>query len=293
MSAPMDAVEERSTVSVVPSSLERLGRPADARLLLIVADALGASNASNLGVYRALRDGVATSAGLQVPCPWARGAAVDYRGEDVGVSLTVNAEHEAYRWGPVTQAPSLLDGNGGFPASPADLWEHADLEETRRECRAQVERAILWGFDVTHLSAHLGTLSSRPEFFDIYLDLAIEFDLPISLPDPSVDLGFEARALAAEEGVLVPDREVPAPLVRAARSAVDAIITDLPAGITELHVRPAEDTPELRAITPHWAARVSDAHLVTQDWAFRTALDRSGAELITFGELRTAQRRNR
>lgn len=272
------------------TTLERLGRPANARLVLIVADSLGSSNASNLGVYRSLRDGLATSAGLQVPCPWARGAAADYRGEDVGVCLTLNAEHDAYRWGPVTQAPSLLDGNGGFPVSASDLWEHADLEETRRECRAQMERAVLWGFDVTHLSAHLGALCSRPEFFDIYLDLAIEFDLPISLPDPSVDLGFEARLLAAEEGILVPDHEVPAPLMRAARAEIDAAVADLPPGVTELHVRPAEDTPELRAITPHWAARVSDEHLVTQDWAFRAALERSGAELISYRALRTAQR---
>lgn len=274
----------------VSTTCERLGRPADARLLLIVADSLGASNASNLGVYRSLRDGLATSAGLQVPCPWARGAVVDHRGEDIGVSLTVNAEHEAYRWGPITQAGSLHDGNGGFPAKPSDLWEHADLEETRRECRAQIERAILWGFDVSHLSAHLGTLCARPEFFDIFLDLAIEFDLPISLPDPSVDLGFEARALAAEEGILVPDREIPAPLDRPARAMIDAVIADLEPGVTELHVRPADDTPELRAITPHWAARVSDAHLVTQDWAFRAALERSGAELISYRDLRTAQR---
>lgn len=270
--------------------LERLGRPADARVVIIVADALGASNASNLGVYRALREGLATSAGLQVPCPWARGAAVEHRGEDIGVCLTVNAEHESYRWGPVTQAPSLLGGNGGFPATPSDLWEHADLEEVRRECRAQVERAVLWGFDVSHLSAHLGALCSRPEFFDTYLDLAVEFDLPISLPDPSFDLGFDPRALAAEEGILVPDREVAAPLRRAARAEIDTIIADLPIGVTELHVRPAEDTPELRAITPHWAARVSDAHLVTQDWAFRAALERSGAELISYRDLRSAQR---
>lgn len=271
--------------------LERLGRAPDARLILIVADSLGASNASNLAVYRSLRDGVATSAGLQVPCPWSRGAAAEYRGEDVGVCLTLNAEYESYRWGPVTQAPSLLDGNGGFPVLPSDLWEHADLEETRRECRAQVERAVLWGFDVTHLSAHLGALCSRPEFFDIYLDLAIELDLPISLPDPAVDLGFEPRTLAADEGILVPDHEVPASLHRPARAEIDAMVAELPPGVTELHVRPAEDTPELRAITPHWAARVSDGHLVTQDWSFRAALERSGAELISYRELRQAQRR--
>ncbi len=66
-------------------------------------------------------EGVATSAGLQMPCPWARGAAVDYRGEDIGVSLPANAEHDNYRWRPVTQAPSLPGGKGASPAMPADL----------------------------------------------------------------------------------------------------------------------------------------------------------------------------
>ena len=66
--------------------------------------------------------------------------------------LTLNAEHDRYRWGPITHAPSLLDGDGGFPRTIDDLWEHADLDEVRRECRAQIERAILWGFDVTHLA---------------------------------------------------------------------------------------------------------------------------------------------
>lgn len=270
--------------------LDQLRRQPDARIVLIVADGLGSSNAANRGVYRSLREGVATSAGLQVPCPWARGAAADFRGEDIGVSLTVNAEHELYRWGPVTQAPSLLGGNGGFPSTAADLWEHADLEETRRECRSQIERAILWGFDATHLSAHLGSLCARPEFFDIYVDLALEFQLPISLPDDTIDLGFEARTLARDEGIVVPDREVAAPLSKSVRSAFDEFIREVPAGVTELHLRPADDTPELRAITPNWAARVSDAHLVTQDWSFRAALERSGAELIGYRELRDAQR---
>ena len=36
---------------------------------------------------------------------------------------------------------------------------------------AQIERAIYWGFDVSHLSAHMGALELRPEFFDVILEL--------------------------------------------------------------------------------------------------------------------------
>ncbi len=156
----------------MPSLAERLGYPKDARLLIVNCDDLGFCHAANEGVYESLRDGLATSASLMVPCPWARGAAASYRGEDVGVHLTVNAEHDLYRWGPITHAPSLLDGDGGFPRTITDVWDHADLDEVRRECRAQIERAILWGFDVSHLDAHMGTVQIRSEFFDIYLGLA-------------------------------------------------------------------------------------------------------------------------
>ena len=62
-----------------------------------------------------------------------------------------------------------------------DLWEHADIDEVRKECRAQIERAIYWGFDVSHISARLGALELRPEFFDVALELAVDFRLPLRL----------------------------------------------------------------------------------------------------------------
>ena len=273
------------------SLAERLGHSPDARLVIINCDDLGLSHASNVGVYQSLREGIATSATLMVPCPWAREATADFRGEDVGVHLTLNAEFDHYRWGPITQAPSLLDGDGGFPRTVADLWDHADLDEARRECRAQVERAILWGFDVTHLDSHMGALQLRPEFFDIYLDLAVDFALPLRLSGASTEraIGFPFRRLAAEEGIVSPDHFVYVGGV-GSRAVFDATLDDLRAGVTELYVHPAIDTPELRAIGTDWQARVDDLELV-RDGAIRERLERNGAVLIGYRELRELQRR--
>ena len=271
---------------------ERLGHSPDDRLVIINCDDLGSSHAANVGVYEAVRDGLATSASLMVPCPWAREAAARYRGEDVGVHLTLNAEYDLYRWGPITQAPSLLDGDGGFPRTLRDLWDHADLDEARRELRAQVERAILWGFDVSHLDSHLGTLQLKPEFFDIYVDLALDFGLPIRLSGASTErtIGFPFRKLAAEEGVVFPDQLVTVPGV-GSRRQIERAVYDLRPGVTELYVHPAIDTPELRALTPDdWAARVDDHDLVVTDRTLRTMLDRAGARLIGYRELRDLQR---
>ena len=275
----------------VATLAERLGYRPDDRILIISCDDLGACHASNVGVYDALREGVATSASLMVPAPWAREASAQYRGEDIGVHLTLNAEHELYRWGPVTHAPSLLDGEGGFPRRVDDLWEHADLDEVRRECRVQIERAILWGFDVTHLASHLGSMQLRPEFFDIYLELAVDFALPIRLPsaDTEAATGFPFRRLAAEEGVLFPDHFTPAHQA-GSRERVERTLVALQPGVTEVHVQPMIDTPEVRALSPNWKAWVDDHELVVHDEALADSLARSGAHLIGFRQLRAAQR---
>jgi len=275
----------------VTTLAERLGYRSDDRLLIINCDDLGVCHAANVGVYEALRDGVATSASLMVPCPWAREAAASYMGEDIGVHLTLNAEWDRYRWGPITQAPSLLDGDGGFPRTVADVWDHADLDESRRECRAQVERAILWGFDVSHLDSHMGTLQLRPEFFDIYLELAVDFGLPLRLSGASTErsVGFPFRRLAAEEGVVFPDHFVLTPSV-GSRRVIERTLFELRTGVTELYLHPAADTPELRALAPDWANRVDDHHFTTHDAGLRAMLDRSGAKLIGYRELRELQR---
>jgi predicted glycoside hydrolase/deacetylase ChbG (UPF0249 family) len=199
----------------VTTLAERLGHPPDARLLIVNCDDLGSTHAANVGVYECLRHGIATSATLMVPCPWAREAAAQHRGEDVGVHLTLNSEWDEYRWGPITHAPSLVDGDGGFPRTIEEVFDHADLDEVRRECRTQIERAILWGFDVTHLDSHMGPLQLRPEFFDIYLELAVDFGLPLRLSGASSEraIGFPFRRLATEEGVVFPDHFVHVPAV--------------------------------------------------------------------------------
>ena len=273
---------------------ERLGHEPDAKLVIVNCDDLGMSHAANDGIFQALHDGCATSATLMVPCPWARGAAARHdasdRSENIGVHLTLNSEYENYRWGPITQAPSLLGGDGGFPRTVADTWDHADLEEVRRECRAQVERAMQWGIDVTHIDSHMGTLQLRAEFFDVYLDLAVEFKLPVRLSGAATQdaIGFPFRDLATEEGVLFPDHFVYVGGV-GSRGVIDAALADLRPGVTEMYVHPAVDSPELRAATDDWASRVDDLNYVCGG-TVGAAFSEHNVTPISYRELRDLQR---
>jgi hypothetical protein len=271
--------------------LEHLGFAADARVMLLSCDELGLCHAVNVGVFEVLHRGIAASASLMVPAPWARESAARYRGDDIGVQLTINAEHDLYRWGPLTLSPSLLDGDGGFPRTVDDIWDHADLEEVRRECRAQIERAVLWGFDVTHLDTHLDALLLRPEFFDVYLDLAIEFALPVRLADAEgeANAGFPFRSLADAEGVVFPDahRALPAD---AGPDQIRHFLDALPAGVTAVAVRPAVDTPELRAATTDWSERVHHLRSVVGPPTIAEVAARAGVATIGYRSLRRLMR---
>jgi len=254
-----------------PTLAQRLGYAAEAKLVVINADDLGSCHSANVGVFECLATGTVTSATLMVPCPWAREASSRYRGEDIGVHLTLNAEYELYRWGPITHAPSLLGGDGGFPRTMEDVWDHADLDEVRRECRAQIERAILWGFDVSHVDAHMGTLQ---------------------LVGPGVQryMGFPARAVAAEAGAVFTDHFRYIGGV-GSRATFERDFATLRPGVTEFLLHPAVDSAELRSLaTDDWASRVDDYQMICrEDWVRRT-LDDAGATLIGYRPLRELAR---
>ncbi len=272
------------------SLASRLGYSDDARLVIISCDDLGSCHGATEGVYQAIRSGVATCASIMVPAPWARYAADQYNGEDIGVHLTLNAEHPLYRWGPLTHAPSLLSGEGGFPRSVDDLWEHADSTEVLRECRAQIERALAWGIDVSHLAPHLTSITLRPEFFDVYLELAVEFKLPIRLPSTiSADAaGFPFRQLAADEGIVFPDH-FDHDWRTGSRERVLSALASLEPGVSEIHVQPSIDTAEVRALGEVATGWIDDLALATSD-ELRNAVTASGAVLIGYRELRDAMR---
>jgi hypothetical protein len=149
----------------------------------------------------------------------------------------------------------------------------------------------LWGFDISHLDAHLDALVLRPEFFDVYLELAVDFGLPLRLlsAEAEPNVGFPVRRLAADEGVLYADRFATLPAMGTRRAFVD-LVAGLEPGITELTLHPAIDTPELRAISTDWKERVADHVLLVADRGFGQLIDDAGVTLIGYRPLRDAMR---
>jgi predicted glycoside hydrolase/deacetylase ChbG (UPF0249 family) len=278
------------------SLIERLGYAPDGRLLIVNCDDFGSSQGANAANLRAFDAGVATSATLMVPCPWARDAvrqAVD-QGRDVGVHLTLTCEYPGYRWRALTGAKTLHDADGFMPATIAHVFDHADPTDAFNELKSQIETAIDWGLDPTHLDSHMGSVQLDPRLFDIYLGLAEEFDPPLRMPGKSQDarLGFAGRQRAAERGLIHTDNFI-SPWPRDTREVMAERLPGLLPGVSEIYAHPVDDGPELRAYDPdHPEIRANDA-VVFSDPATVKLMDDAGVTRISYRPLRDLQRAGR
>src|SRR5687768_10034113 len=125
---------------------ERLGHPAESKLLIIHADDLGAAHSINAASFDALDKGDISSASAMVPTPWITEVAAYARSHpnaDLGLHLTITSEWETYRWGSVESAdkvPSLLDSTGTFPKQVAPV--RSEERRVGKECRCRRETEI-------------------------------------------------------------------------------------------------------------------------------------------------------
>jgi predicted glycoside hydrolase/deacetylase ChbG (UPF0249 family) len=171
-----------------PTYAERLGWKAGDRVVIVHVDDAGMSHDSNVGALRAVREGVASSLSVMMPCPWVPELVAGLNatpGIDAGLHLTLTAEWEVYCWGPLvgkTAAPGLVDPRGCLWPDVASVVQHATPDEVEAEIRAQIARARALGFEPTHLDSHMGTLFATPELLERYIEVGVEERIPVMFP---------------------------------------------------------------------------------------------------------------
>ena len=140
-------------------------------------DDVGMCHGANTAFVELSAHGSITSGSVMVPCPWfleIAGIAAADHSLDLGVHVTLTSEKEHYKWGPLTRASKasgLVDDNGFFFRDVSSVRRNAHPDAVEAEIRAQIERAVGCGIDVTHIDAHMGA-ALAPEFCDAYIEPA-------------------------------------------------------------------------------------------------------------------------
>jgi chitin disaccharide deacetylase len=277
--------------------VERLGYPADTKLLIVHADDLGMAHSVNAASMKAFETGLVNSGSIMIPCPWVQEIAAYARANtqaDLGLHLTLTSEWRHFRWGPVVskdRVASLLDGDGYFYLTESLAASHVNVKEVETEIRAQIERAHKLGIQPTHLDSHMGTLYQTKELFETLLRVARENKLPVRISKEwSSRLPFLSSLLKPEDVVI--DRildinpEIPS---EGWVNFYSEALKNLKPGVNEIVVHLAYDDAEMRAATfdhPDWGAawRQRDFEFFTSE-AFRKLLNENQIKLVTWREI--------
>jgi predicted glycoside hydrolase/deacetylase ChbG (UPF0249 family) len=234
---------------------ERLGHPANSKLLIIHADDLGAAHSIDAASFDGLDKGAVSSASIMIPTPWVGEVAAYARAHpdaDLGLHLTLTSEWETYRWGSAESSDkvsSLLDSAGTFPNDEAIVAAKAKPADVEREIRAQVVRALALGIHPTHLDSHMGSLFTTPELMGIYAKVAREYHLPFLAPRGDPRTKPQPPLLESDiliDAVVIADRNVPRDHWK---EFYLKAIADLKPGLTEMIVHLGHDDSELQAVT--------------------------------------------
>ena len=279
------------------------------RAVVLHVDDVGMCHGANVAFLELSRAGAVTCGSVMVPCPWfpeLAAAAAEDPSLDVGVHLTLTSEWPQYRWSPLTtrsRASGLIDEHGYFPRNCLALREHLDVHAAEVELRAQIDRALGAGIDVTHLDTHMGA-ALVPELVDVYVRLGFDYRLPILLPRDAgsytgvlrmgeIPPGLHARHVASLEsrGVPVFDhfRMTPEAYDPDVETTYRRMIESLPAGVTffALHCNAPGDIESI--VPPRAHRRTNEYRLFGSGAPMRWATEH-GIQAVGMREIRTSWR---
>jgi predicted glycoside hydrolase/deacetylase ChbG (UPF0249 family) len=279
---------------------ERLGYSADAKLLIIHGDDLGMAHTKNTATFRAMEEGVMTSASVMMPTPWVAEVVEYARANpeaDIGVHLTLTSEWKYYKTYPVAgkdQVPSLVTEYGVFYHDVPSFAAAASIEDIEKEARAQIDLALSLGIDVTHLDGHMGSMMARDDIKALFLKLGEDYQVPLRVhthadqaaEDEAVKQALDAYELGLDTILGVSTEAYPAGMIE----EYNQMLRDLEPGLNMIVLHTAYDGPEMRAITvdhPLWGAQWRQ---IDFDWAVspetRRIIEEEGIILIDHREVR-------
>ena len=285
------------------SLVEKLGYPENSKLLIINCDDVGMCHAANMAAIEGQEKGMISSGTIMVPCPWfpeIAAYAKDKPNLSFGVHLTHTSEWDGYRWGPVapdTQVPGLIDPEGYLWRSVPEVYKNSSPQEAYIEARAQIDKFMAAGMEPTHIDSHMGTVMMAPEYFEVYIKLAIEYNLPLRMPSQKTleEAGAPAdlRTRAAELGLVFTDDFVYGELGSDYSENVEEswirILSNLNPGVTEIYIHASTPGEELKAVTNSWKTRNAEYVTFTRSERLKQLLEEQNIELISYKPLKELQ----
>jgi len=253
--------------------------------LIVRADDMGITHATNLACIESYKNGIARSVEIIVPSPWFLEAVhllkID-SSYDVGIHLVITSEWSHLKWRPITNVPSLTDSNGYFFPTiwkgsanfPSLQDQQPDFSEAEKELRAQIEMAMRHLPRISHISTHMGFNGSNPELDKLVQTLSDEYKLPML--DKKI-VSFPSNAAMRSDNPAIREAAFIEQLGKLNKEKTYLLVT-----------HPAFNNAEMESVqTPSYSNvakdRGADLYLLTSKKVIK-AIQKSKIQLLSVGE---------
>ncbi|MEW9096045.1 MAG: chitin disaccharide deacetylase [Clostridiaceae bacterium] len=246
--------------------------------IIFNADDFGLTSGCNRGIVEAIKNEVVTSTTLMVNMPKAEEAvklAKENGITSLGIHLTLTCGKPILS---EKEVPSLIDDRGIFYRRTKKLCPVMNLKEAERELRAQINKFLQMGMDLSHMDGH-HHIHMYDGVREIVANLAKEYDVPLRSSN------MECKMLYDEMGIKTTDYftwdfygE------KATLDGLKSIIKDLNHGTIEIMCHPAFLDEELEQISSYSKNRAEELKILTSE-ELKQWLRGENIELITFKDL--------
>ncbi len=162
-------------------------------------------------------------------------------------------------------------------------------EDVKREIDAQINRARKAGLRLSHISGYYGTALSRPDLTAVFLGASKKYWLPATVVELTPELveRFRSQGFPIHDDMQLLIRDYPLPKLDDLRFAPPgrtydekrdnfcSLLSQLNPGLTEIRLRPAEESKGLQLLSNDWQQRVWDAKILSDEKVKKTMKEQS------------------
>lgn len=263
------------------------------KLMIIHLDDIGMSYASNMAAIELLTKGLATSASVMVPGAWSKDF-INWTKEniqfDIGIHTTFTCEWETSRWralSNINDVPGLYEKDGFMVKTSEQVTNLITVDQFKYELKLQINQAISWGLNFTHLDNHMWVVASNPEFFKVYLEMTKEYEVIAYIPE-WILFNDEMKNIYSRYGWGIVHNSVSSGSdsiknYKLNKETLFSNLKKIKEGLNILTIHPIIDTPEIRTIIPDWETRYIEYKLF-MDKETKSFIGENNIRLTTWKE---------
>ncbi len=286
------------------------------KYLIINADDFGVSKSVNEAIISLLEDGRISSATLMPNVKYYNQAAKWARDnkDKVGLHLTFVNDDSEYKHKSLSDGWSIHDRYGYLYEDVNEFRSTAKLKDVKKEIEFQINKLKQDDINITHIDLH--RYSIYPTINPIlYLSLCNKARKSGNLPvrwarnggykiykgvNDLCDSDNASKFFAAITdlyGLPIPDYVFKFPYRNVFKTYDEKkesfikILSNLPDGISEIHIHPAIESDEIKEINPTWRERVDEYNLMFDDEISKYII-KNNIEIISYKNIKNIKKRN-